>query len=85
MKLFNDIELFNSAALGKKTFDMPNLKLMQYDGFVLKNKADRCYKTLLHNTFWREYQLPMDDKIVTAPPMVALYRSADEAGESDLF
>jgi len=84
MTLFNDTELFTPALPGKKIFDLPDLELMQYDGFIPKEDADRYYTSLLYGTPWREYQMPMYDKIVTAPRMVAWYGSADEAGESAL-
>jgi alkylated DNA repair dioxygenase AlkB len=84
MTLFNDTELFTPAFPEKKTFDMPDLELMQYNGFIPKEESDRYYTSLLHKTPWREYQMPMYDKIVTAPRMVAWYGSADEAGESAL-
>lgn len=42
------------------------------------------YTSLLYNTPWREYEMPMYDKIVTAPRMIAWYGGPDEAGESAL-
>ena len=49
-----------------------------------KIEADNYYHTLLHNTPWHEYQMPMYDKIVTAPRMIAWYGEQDEVGESSL-
>ncbi len=49
-----------------------------------KTEADRYYELLLEATPWREYRMPMYDKIVTAPRMIAWYGAAEEAGESAL-
>lgn len=81
MILFNDTDMFTTGTQGKKTFDLPGLELMQYDGFIPKEDADRYYETLLHTTPWREYQMPMYDKVVTAPRMIAWYGMPDEVGE----
>lgn len=83
MLLFNDSDMFTVGSAPKKYYDLPGLELMQYDAFIDKNEADTYY-SLLHNTPWREYEMPMYDKIVTAPRMVAWYGSADEAGSSAL-
>jgi len=84
MTLFNDTDLFTSGTEGKKTYDLPDLELMKYDGFIPKEKADRYYHALLQNTPWHEYQIPMYDKVVTAPRMIAWYGEQEEAGESAL-
>jgi len=84
MILFNDTDMFTTGTEGKKTFDLPDLELMQYDGFIPKEEADYYYNILLHNTEWHEYQMPMYDKVVTAPRMIAWYGEQEEAGESAL-
>lgn len=84
MLLFNDTDMFTAGSAHKKYYDLPGLELMQYDAFIDKDEADAYYNSLLHNTPWREYEMPMYDKIVTAPRMVAWYGSADEAGSSAL-
>lgn len=84
MLLFNDTDMFTCGTAPKKHYDLPDLELMQYDAFIGKNEADTYYLSLLHNTPWREYEMPMYDKIVTAPRMVAWYGSADEGGTSAL-
>jgi len=84
MLLFKDSDMFTVGSAPKKYYDLPGLELMQYDAFIDKNEADTYYNSLLHNTPWREYEMPMYDKIVTAPRMVAWYGSADEAGSSAL-
>ena len=84
MTLFNDIDLFNSGTEGKKTYDLPDLELMKLDAFIPKEEADRYYRTLLHNTPWHEYQMPMYDKVVTAPRMIAWCGEHEEAGERSL-
>lgn len=84
MTLFNDIDLFTSGTEGKKIYDLPDLELMKYDGFISKEESDQYYHALLHNTPWHEYQMPMYDKVVTAPRMIAWYGEQEEAGESTL-
>lgn len=84
MTLFNDTDLFTSGTEGKKTYDLPDLALMKYDGFIPKEEADRYYHALLQNTPWHEYQMPMYDKVVTAPRMIAWYGEQEEAGENAL-
>ncbi|MCO6148930.1 alpha-ketoglutarate-dependent dioxygenase AlkB [Flavobacterium sp. NRK1] len=82
MTLFDDTELFTSGNSPRRYYDLPDMGLMQYDGFIPKPEADSYYETLLRNTPWREYRMPMYDKIVTAPRMVAWYGMTDEAGEN---
>ena len=84
MTLFNDTELFISGTGGKKVFDHPDLELMCLDNFIAKEEADAYYHTLLHTVPWRQYQMPMYDKVVTAPRMIAWYGKQEEAGESAL-
>lgn len=84
MTLFNDTDLFNSGTEGKKTYGLPDLELMKLDVFIPKEEADRYYHTLLHSTPWHEYEMPMYDKIVTAPRMIAWYGEQEEAGENAL-
>jgi alkylated DNA repair dioxygenase AlkB len=84
MLLFNDTDMFTTGTTGKRTFDLPNLELMEYDGFIAKEDADDYYTKLLNATPWREYEMPMYDKIVTAPRMIAWYGEQEEAGESAL-
>jgi alkylated DNA repair dioxygenase AlkB len=79
--LFNDTDLFTVGTAPKKYIDLPNMELMHYDGFIAKEQADEYYIALLNNTPWCEYQMPMYDKIVTAPRMVAWYGTQEEAGE----
>lgn len=82
MTLFGDTELFNTGTSGKRRFDLPDMELMQYDGFIPKEEADNYYSVLLHSIPWHEYQMPMYDKIVTAPRMIAWYGEQEEAGGS---
>ena len=84
MLLFEEIDMFSIGSDIRKTFDLPDLGLMLYEGFIPKAEADRYYKQLLEATPWREYQMPMYDKVVTAPRMIAWYGTEDEAGESAL-
>ncbi|KGO85921.1 2OG-Fe(II) oxygenase [Flavobacterium rivuli WB 3.3-2 = DSM 21788] len=84
MTLFNDTDLFIVGTTPKKYIDLPDMELMHYDGFIDREQADEYYIALLNNTPWCEYQMPMYDKIVTAPRMVAWYGTQDEAGEKAL-
>lgn len=78
MILFNDTDLFITGTFitgtsPKKYFDLPDLELMQYDGFIPKEDADHYYTKLLPHTPWHQYQMPMYDKVVTSPRMIAWY------------
>jgi alkylated DNA repair dioxygenase AlkB len=77
MILFDDTEMFSSGTAGKKIFDVPDADLMLIDSFFTKEESDNYYNILLNNTQWREYEMPMYDKIVTAPRMVAWYDDRD--------
>jgi len=84
MVLFNENDLFTTGCGRKKNFDLPGLELMLHESFIPKDEADYYYKHLLHTTPWHEYQMPMYDKIVTAPRMVAWYGEQEDAGENTL-
>lgn len=77
MTLFDDTEIFTSGTAGKKIFDVPDADLMLIDSFFSKEKSDNYYNILLNNTAWREYEMPMYDKTVTAPRMVSWYGDSD--------
>jgi alkylated DNA repair dioxygenase AlkB len=77
MILFNDTEMFSQGTAGKKIFDVPDADLMLIDSFFTKEESDSYYDILLSNTPWREYEMPMYDKIVTAPRMIAWYDESD--------
>ncbi|MEL1255889.1 alpha-ketoglutarate-dependent dioxygenase AlkB [Flavobacterium sp. DGU38] len=74
MRLFDDTEFFSSGTGGKKTFEVPDADLLLIDNFFSKEESDYYYNTLLSQTQWHEYEIPMYDKIVTAPRMVSWYR-----------
>ncbi|MFP9097736.1 alpha-ketoglutarate-dependent dioxygenase AlkB family protein [Flavobacterium sp. RHBU_24] len=82
MTLFNDTDLFTVGNSPKRYFDLPDLHLMQFDGFIPKEDADHYYTMLLQDTPWKHYQMPMYDKMVTAPRMIAWYGEQEESGES---
>ena len=84
MTLFNDTDLFTTGFEGEQTYNLPDLELMKLDAFIPKQDADKYYHTLLHTTPWHEYQMPMYDKVVTAPRMIAWYGEQEEADESSL-
>jgi alkylated DNA repair dioxygenase AlkB len=73
MILFNDTEMFTSGNRGKKVYDRPDCDLLLIDNFFVKEEADEYYNILLNQTEWREYEMPMYDKVVTAPRMVSWY------------
>jgi alkylated DNA repair dioxygenase AlkB len=73
MTLFNDTEIFAPGTGGRRTFDVPDADLILIDNFFTKEESDRYYNILLHQTQWREYEMPMYDKVVTAPRMVSWY------------
>lgn len=77
MILFNDTEMFSSGTAGKKIFDVPDADLMLIDNFFTKEESDNYYNIFLNNTQWHEYEMPMYDKIVTAPRMVAWYEDSE--------
>lgn len=73
MTLFDDIELFSSGTGGKRIFDAPDADLLLIDNFFSKDESDAYYNSLLNTTEWREYEMPMYDKTVTAPRMISWY------------
>ncbi|MFP5439078.1 MAG: alpha-ketoglutarate-dependent dioxygenase AlkB family protein [Bacteroidia bacterium] len=84
MTLFNDTDLFTTGSSPKKYVDLPDMQLMQYDSFIKKEAADYFYTRLLQDTPWHQYQMPMFDKMVVSPRMVAWYGTPEEAGEDTL-
>jgi alkylated DNA repair dioxygenase AlkB len=84
MLLFNEKDLFTTGSGVLKNFDLPDLGFMLYEGFIPKEDADAYYHHLLHITPWREYQMPMYDKMVTAPRMVAWYGTTEDDNENTL-
>ena len=84
MTLFNDTDLFTAGTIPKTYINLRDLELMHYDGFIPKAEADHFYNKLLYTIPWREYQMPMYNKMVTAPRMIAWYGEQEEASESAL-
>lgn len=80
MTLFSDTELFATGLKGTKIFDLPDAELILIDNFFTKEESDRFYEKLLHQTKWREYEMEMYDKIVTAPRMISWYEDKDNPG-----
>ena len=80
MTLFSDTELFATGLKGKKIFDLPDAELILIDNFFTKEESDRFYEKLLHQTKWREYEMEMYDKVVTAPRMISWYEGKDNVG-----
>jgi alkylated DNA repair dioxygenase AlkB len=73
MMLFNDTELFTSGTRGRISYDLPDCDLLLIDNFFGKEESDAYYNVLLNNTQWLEYEMPMYDKMVTAPRMISWY------------
>jgi alkylated DNA repair dioxygenase AlkB len=84
MTLFGDTEIFSSGTSGKRIFNLPDAELMLYDNFISKSDSDEYYRIFLETTPWREYEMPMYDKVVTAPRMICWYQDNPEsaAGEN---
>ncbi|MEN2400736.1 alpha-ketoglutarate-dependent dioxygenase AlkB [Flavobacterium sp. MC2016-06] len=80
MTLFNDTELFTSGLRGKTVFDLPDCELILIDNFFSKEESDHYYEKLLHQTKWKEYEMEIFDKTVTAPRMIAWYEDKDNPG-----
>jgi alkylated DNA repair dioxygenase AlkB len=80
MLLFDDHDLFAEGSGRQQDYDLPDLGLMLHEKFIPKAEADHYYTHLLNNTPWQEYQMPMYDKVVTAPRMVAWYGTPEEIG-----
>lgn len=78
MLLFNDTEIFTLGTSGKKVFDLPDADLMLIDSFFTKEESDHYYDILLKTTSWREYEIPMYDKTVTAPRMISWHGKNNE-------
>jgi alkylated DNA repair dioxygenase AlkB len=74
MTLFNATELFTQGNSGTKVFDLPDTELTLIDQFFSKEESDHYYDLLLAGTPWREYEMHIYDKTVTAPRMVAWYQ-----------
>jgi alkylated DNA repair dioxygenase AlkB len=77
MNLFEDIALFTSGNRGKKIFDVPDADLLLIDNFFTKEESDYYYQALLGQTKWREYEMPMYDKVVTAPRMISWFEDTE--------
>ncbi|AWA31507.1 alpha-ketoglutarate-dependent dioxygenase AlkB [Flavobacterium magnum] len=80
MTLFDDTEIFSTGTGGKKIFDLPDADVMLIDRFFNKDESDCYYRNLLQQTHWREYEMPMYDKIVTAPRMIAWFEDKQDTG-----
>lgn len=79
MTLFNDTEMFTSGLGGKKIFDLPDCDLMLIDNFFTKEESDYYYNTLLHTTKWREYEMELFEKKVTAPRMISWFEDKENS------
>lgn len=80
MILFNDTEIFMSGTRGKKAFNLPDADVILIDNFFNKEESDYYYQALLAETHWREYEMPMYDKIVTAPRMISWFEDKENIG-----
>lgn len=82
MTLFNDADLFTSGNSGRKDFNLPDGDIMLIDAFFNQVESDYYYQTLLANTPWREYEMPMYNKMVTAPRMISWFQDKSDIGRS---
>lgn len=78
MTLFDDTDIFMSGTNGRKDFDLPDADVLLIDDFFSKQESDYYYEVLLNNTEWREYEMPMYDKIVTAPRMISWFQDRSD-------
>jgi len=78
MKLFNDTDLFATGTRGTREFNLPDADVMLIDNFFNKEESDGFYDKLLTETQWREYEMPMYDKIVTAPRMISWHQDKED-------
>lgn len=78
MKLFNDTYLFVTGTHGTREFDLPDADIMLIDNFFSKEESGDFYDKLLTETQWREYEMPMYDKIVTAPRMISWHKDKED-------
>ncbi|MBF4470870.1 alpha-ketoglutarate-dependent dioxygenase AlkB [Flavobacterium sp. HJJ] len=79
MTLFNDTEIFASGTGGKKIFDVPDADLLLIDNFFSKEESDYYYNIFLNQSPWHEYDMPMYDKVITAPRMVCWYGDSNRS------
>lgn len=77
MTLFDETEIFASGTRGKKIFNLPDADVILIDNFFNKEESDYYYNALLTQTNWREYEMPMYDKVVTAPRMISWYEDIE--------
>jgi alkylated DNA repair dioxygenase AlkB len=80
MTLFDETEIFMSGTGGRKIFELPDADVMLIDNFFNKEESDYYYNTLLTQTNWREYEMPMYDKVVTAPRMISWFENKENIG-----
>lgn len=78
MILFNDTDLFVTGTRGTREFNLPDADVMLIDNFFNKEESDGFYDKLLTETQWREYEMPMYDKIVTAPRMISWHQDKED-------
>ncbi|MGH2622421.1 MAG: alpha-ketoglutarate-dependent dioxygenase AlkB family protein [Sphingobacterium sp.] len=82
MTLFDDTDLFTAGSSGRKKFDLPDAEILLIDNFFTKQQSDYYYDILLGNTDWRIYQMPMYDKVVTAPRMISWFQDPSDTMSS---
>lgn len=80
MILFEPTEIFSVGTGGTKEFELPDADVCLIDNFFTKEESDYYYSTLLTQTPWREYEMPMYDKIVTAPRMISWHEDKNNIG-----
>lgn len=85
MMLFEDTEIFTSGTRGKKVFDLPDTELMLIDNFFTKEESDNYYNQFLDQIQWREYEMDIFDKTLTAPRMISWHEDkTNEEGDQKI-
>lgn len=79
MTLFNDTDLFYCGTSNEKKWDYPDCELLLVDHFISKQDADNYYTSLLEHTNWKQYEMELFHKKVTAPRMIAWYQDTPSA------
>lgn len=67
MSLFEDAQLFNSGALRKQVFDIPDAELTLWEHFFNRDESDQFYKTLLEESPWKQEPFTILGKTVPTP------------------
>lgn len=73
LTLFEDTQLFSSGKLRIQAFDIPDAELKLWEHFIAREDADKCYKTILAETPWKQEEITVYDKTHLTPRMCVWY------------